>query len=63
MLSCILSVSSADKHSSRASIPTLMVVLYAAWVRRSKVIIDWHNFGYTILALTMGKTHPVVTVR
>jgi len=40
-----------------------MVVLYAAWVRRSKVIIDWHNFGYTILALTMGKTHPVVTVR
>ncbi|OAA81368.1 hypothetical protein LEL_00913 [Akanthomyces lecanii RCEF 1005] len=32
------------------SIPTFHVALFVAWVRGSKVIIDWHNYGHTILA-------------
>jgi len=24
------------------------------------LVVDWHNFGYTILALKLGKTHPLV---
>jgi beta-1,4-mannosyltransferase len=30
------------------------------WYRRTKLAIDWHNFGYTILALRLGKNHPFV---
>ena len=45
-----------------ASIPTLVAVLYAALCRGSSVVIDWHNFGFTILALTLGDKHPVVKV-
>lgn len=36
------------------SIPTLAVAWAAARVRGAKFVIDWHNFGYTILALTAG---------
>ncbi|ATY64461.1 beta-1,4-mannosyltransferase, putative [Cordyceps militaris CM01] len=32
------------------SIPTFHVALFVAWMRGSKVIIDWHNYGHTILA-------------
>ncbi|XP_046859989.1 chitobiosyldiphosphodolichol beta-mannosyltransferase-like [Xenia sp. Carnegie-2017] len=28
--------------------------------RQSKLIIDWHNYGYSILALTAGSGHPLV---
>jgi beta-1,4-mannosyltransferase len=31
-----------------------------AFLRQAWLIIDWHNFGYSILAVTLGKTHPVV---
>jgi beta-1,4-mannosyltransferase len=42
------------------SIPTLVVVWLVSRVRPTKVIIDWHNLGYTILALKLGESHPVV---
>jgi beta-1,4-mannosyltransferase len=42
------------------SIPTLVVVWLVSCVRPTKVIIDWHNLGYTILALKLGENHPVV---
>ncbi|XP_029635782.1 chitobiosyldiphosphodolichol beta-mannosyltransferase [Octopus sinensis] len=42
------------------SIPTLAVVWVVAAIRRSKVIIDWHNYGYSILGLTLGHQHPLV---
>ncbi|KAL6898276.1 glycosyltransferase family 33 protein [Trichoderma evansii] len=32
------------------SIPTFHVALFVSWVRGSKVIVDWHNYGHTILA-------------
>ncbi|KAF9651302.1 beta-1,4-mannosyltransferase [Thelephora ganbajun] len=42
------------------SIPTLMVMWVISYVRPTKVIIDWHNLGYTILALKLGETHLMV---
>ncbi|KAL7789521.1 family 33 glycosyltransferase [Trichoderma ceciliae] len=32
------------------SIPTFHVALFVSWVRGSKIIVDWHNYGHTILA-------------
>ncbi|XP_054616082.1 chitobiosyldiphosphodolichol beta-mannosyltransferase isoform X4 [Dunckerocampus dactyliophorus] len=38
----------------------------AAWLvcvlRGSRFIIDWHNYGYTVMALSLGHTHPLVRV-
>jgi hypothetical protein len=32
------------------------------WIRGIKIIVDWHNLGYTLLQLTMRKdeNHPVI---
>jgi beta-1,4-mannosyltransferase len=42
------------------SIPTLLIARLAAWLRGARLIIDWHNFGYSMLALRLGQTHPLV---
>lgn len=42
------------------SIPTLAIALCAARLRGARLIIDWHNFGYSILALARGPRHPLV---
>ncbi|OSD05625.1 glycosyltransferase family 33 protein [Trametes coccinea BRFM310] len=42
------------------SIPTLAVVWLVSRLRGSKVIIDWHNLGYSILALKLGEQHAFV---
>ncbi|KAI8329633.1 hypothetical protein BC941DRAFT_463667 [Chlamydoabsidia padenii] len=42
------------------SIPTLAVARMISFLRQAWLIIDWHNFGYSILAVTLGKSHPVV---
>ena len=44
------------------TIPTLPLAWLAAFCRRSKLIIDWHNYGYTILGLTLGKNHFLVKI-
>ncbi|KAG1758034.1 glycosyltransferase family 33 protein [Suillus lakei] len=44
------------------SIPTLALVWLVGGIMGSKVIIDWHNLGYSILALKLGKTHPLVNI-
>jgi beta-1,4-mannosyltransferase len=31
-------------------------------IRNTRLIIDWHNFGYSILALKLGDSHPVVKI-
>lgn len=33
-----------------------------AITRRTRLIIDWHNFGYSILALKLGSHHPLVSL-
>lgn len=42
------------------SIPALFAVWAACTLRSSKLVIDWHNFGYTILGLSLGSSHPFV---
>ncbi|KAI0762365.1 mannosyltransferase [Fomes fomentarius] len=42
------------------SIPTLALVWLVSRMRGCKVIIDWHNLGYSILALRLSDRHPFV---
>ncbi|KAI0353157.1 mannosyltransferase [Trametes cingulata] len=44
------------------SIPTLALVWLVSRLRGCKVIIDWHNLGYSILALKLGDQHAFVKV-
>jgi len=38
------------------AIPTLLTALIAARLRSARLVIDWHNFGYTMLALRLPPT-------
>jgi beta-1,4-mannosyltransferase len=44
------------------SIPTLFIAIIICFLRNTHLIIDWHNYGWTILAGTRGKHHPFVTI-
>ncbi len=42
------------------AIPTLYMSWLAARLRGARLVIDWHNLGFTILALRLGRRHPGV---
>jgi beta-1,4-mannosyltransferase len=42
------------------AIPTLAVAWLAARLRGARLIFDWHNVGWTLLALRSGPQHPLV---
>lgn len=42
------------------SIPALQVAWIVARLRGARFVIDWHNLGYTILALRLGRRHLAV---
>ncbi|KAB2011205.1 hypothetical protein ES319_D09G004900v1, partial [Gossypium barbadense] len=44
------------------SIPTLMAVKWVSSLRKSAFIVDWHNFGYTLLGLSVGRSSPFVSI-
>lgn len=44
------------------SIPTLLVAHFICFIRNSRLIIDWHNFGHSILALKLGDSHQLVRI-
>ncbi|KAL9255689.1 UDP-glycosyltransferase TURAN-like protein [Drosera capensis] len=44
------------------SVPTLVAVKWASWLKGSAFIVDWHNFGYTLLALSLGRISRFVAV-
>ena len=44
------------------SIPTLAIAGVVAFLRNTRLVIDWHNLGYTLLGLKLGKKHPLVQV-
>jgi beta-1,4-mannosyltransferase len=44
------------------SIPTLLISTAVCFFRRTRLVIDWHNFGHSILALKLGQNHPLVRV-
>ncbi|XP_028267577.1 chitobiosyldiphosphodolichol beta-mannosyltransferase [Parambassis ranga] len=41
-------------------LPSIAVSWLVCVLRGSRFIIDWHNYGYTIMALSHGPSHPVV---
>jgi beta-1,4-mannosyltransferase len=42
------------------AIPTLVIALAAARLRGARLVVDWHNLGYTMLGLRLGERHPLV---
>jgi hypothetical protein len=44
------------------SIPTLGVVKIVGWGSGCKVVLDWHNTGWSILALRVGQKSPLVKI-
>ncbi|HEX9444938.1 MAG TPA: glycosyltransferase [Candidatus Binatia bacterium] len=42
------------------AVPALAVALTAARLRSARLVIDWHNFGYTVLALKLGRSSRLV---
>ncbi|KAI9336010.1 glycosyl transferases group 1-domain-containing protein [Zopfochytrium polystomum] len=44
------------------AIPTLFLAQLVRWLRFSRLVIDWHNFGYTIMELNLGKRSSLVGV-
>ncbi|CAL9692787.1 unnamed protein product [Knipowitschia caucasica] len=41
-------------------LPAIAVTWLVSAVRRCSFIMDWHNYGYSIMALNHGATHPLV---
>uniref|UniRef100_H3CRR5 Chitobiosyldiphosphodolichol beta-mannosyltransferase n=1 Tax=Tetraodon nigroviridis TaxID=99883 RepID=H3CRR5_TETNG len=41
-------------------LPSISVAWFVSILRGSRLIIDWHNYGYSIMALSHGQGHPVV---
>jgi beta-1,4-mannosyltransferase len=39
--------------------PTLLAAWIAARFLRARLVIDWHNYGYSMLALRLGADHTV----
>ncbi|KAL7627238.1 mannosyltransferase [Parahypoxylon ruwenzoriense] len=44
------------------SIPTLAMALLISVLRNTRLMIDWHNYGWTILAGSKGHNHPFVEI-
>lgn len=47
-------------HQNPPGLPSISVAWFVSILRGSRLIIDWHNYGYTIMALSHGQGHPVV---
>ncbi|XP_069502221.1 chitobiosyldiphosphodolichol beta-mannosyltransferase isoform X2 [Ambystoma mexicanum] len=43
-------------------LPSIAIAWLLCRIRRSQLIIDWHNYGYTIMGLTHGMHHPAVII-
>ncbi|XP_054463131.1 chitobiosyldiphosphodolichol beta-mannosyltransferase isoform X1 [Anoplopoma fimbria] len=41
-------------------LPSIAVAWLVCVLRGSRFVIDWHNYGFTIMALSLGETHPLV---
>ena len=44
------------------SIPTLAVAQFLCFFRKTRLVVDWHNFGFSILALRLDNSHPLVRI-
>ncbi|KAK2461736.1 hypothetical protein APHAL10511_006199 [Amanita phalloides] len=65
LFTLLVQVSEAPEYilvQNPPSIPTLALAQLVAKIRGSKLIVDWHNLGYSILALKLGVRHPFVRI-
>jgi beta-1,4-mannosyltransferase len=44
------------------AVPTLLVTLAAARLRGARLVIDWHNLAWAVLALGVGARNPIVAL-
>lgn len=44
------------------SLPTLPVAWLACRLCGAKLVVDWHNLGHTLLAMSLGASHPLVYI-
>eukprot|EP01130_Rhizamoeba_saxonica_P004087 TRINITY_DN1681_c0_g1_i3.p1 TRINITY_DN1681_c0_g1~~TRINITY_DN1681_c0_g1_i3.p1 ORF type:complete len:390 (+),score=52.89 TRINITY_DN1681_c0_g1_i3:91-1260(+) len=44
------------------AVPILFIVWVVSWLRWSKLVIDWHNYGYTILNLNQNANKYLVWI-
>ncbi|KAK8134510.1 chitobiosyldiphosphodolichol beta-mannosyltransferase [Apiospora sp. TS-2023a] len=42
--------------------PTLAIALIICFLRNTHLMIDWHNYGWTILSGTRGADYPFVRI-
>lgn len=40
--------------------PLLVCYVYTFFHPRTSLVVDWHNYGFSIMALSLGSTHPLV---
>lgn len=59
---CLISLVHVIILQNPPSIPTLPILYLYSRLTGSKLIIDWHNYGYTILSLSLKPTHPIVRI-
>lgn len=43
-------------------LPSIAVTWLASRLIGAQFVIDWHNYGYSIMALSHGEKHPIVRV-
>ncbi|GFN91892.1 chitobiosyldiphosphodolichol beta-mannosyltransferase [Plakobranchus ocellatus] len=56
----LLPKSSSILIQNPPSLPTMLVAWLVCCLRWSDLVIDWHNYGHTILSLTLKPSHPLV---
>jgi len=44
------------------AVPTLFIALIGARAGRARLVVDWHNFGWSMLALRLGASHWLVRI-
>ncbi|XP_054155246.1 chitobiosyldiphosphodolichol beta-mannosyltransferase-like [Oppia nitens] len=62
LLYCLMSLTKSDYIlvQNPPSVPTLAIIWIVCRLRGSVFVIDWHNYGFTILGLTLGDNHILV---
>ncbi|XP_043208107.1 chitobiosyldiphosphodolichol beta-mannosyltransferase-like [Amphibalanus amphitrite] len=43
-------------------VPAMPVCWLACRLRRARLVVDWHNYSYTIMALSVGRQSPLVKI-
>jgi len=43
-------------------IPALLVCYFYSLLHRTRFVIDWHNYGFSIMALSLGEQHLLVRI-